>query len=266
MCRRQSDVSFFTSALSEDEIYPGGDVTIAEIAQRLHGRKSGAEWSALCPAHDDHNPSLSLKETKDGRILAKCHAGCEQRAVIAALKARGLWPGARRSDRRAIAAVYDYTDEAGQVLYQVVRTEPKGFYQRRSDGQGGWTNKKCKCQVLYRLREVLEAAVVFVVEGEKDAESLRARGFVATTNAGGAKAPWLPSFTEALRGREVILIPDNDNPGRQRVLTIARALLGHAAQIIVLELEDAKDVSDWFDRGHGELELISQVHGPEVRQ
>jgi DNA primase len=120
--------------------------------------------------------------------------------------------------------------------------------------------------VLYRLPEVMEAPIVFVVEGEKDVETLRSWGFVATTNAGGAKAPWLPQFTEALRGREVILIPDNDEPGRRRVLTIARALLGKAARIIVLELEDAKDVSDWFARGHSEVELIAHVEGQAVTQ
>ena len=95
----------------------------------------------------------------------------------------------------------------------------------------------------------------FVVEGERDAESLRSYGFVATTNAGGAKAPWLSSYTQTLTGREVILIPDNDDPGRQRVLKIARALLGHAARIIILEIEGAHDVSDWFAAGHSELEL-----------
>ena len=82
---------------------------------------------------------------------------------------------------------------------------------------------------------------------------------MATTNAGGAKAPWLPAYTAALRGREVILIPDNDPPGRQRVVTVARALLGHAARIIVLELEGGKDVTDWFAHGHSELELIAQL-------
>jgi 5S rRNA maturation endonuclease (ribonuclease M5) len=70
-----------------------------------------------------------------------------------------------------------------------------------------------------------------LVEGEKDVDTLRGHGFVATTNAGGAKAPWLSDFTESLRGREVILIPDNDEPGRARVLTIARALLGKAARL-----------------------------------
>ena len=70
--------------------------------------------------------------------------------------------------------------------------------------------------VLYHLREVLEAPIVFMVEGEKDVDKLREHGFAATTNAGGAKARWLPQYTEALRGREVYIIPDNDSPGWER--------------------------------------------------
>ena len=91
-------------------------------------------------------------------------------------------------------------------------------------------------------------------------------GFVATTNAGGAMAPWLPQFTEALRGREVIILPDADPPGRHRALTIARALLGKVARLVVLELEGAKDVTEWFARGHSEIELIAQLDGKEMTQ
>ena len=238
-------------------------MTAAEIAQALHGRKSGSGWVARCPAHEDTNPSLSLRDV-DGKVLVHCHAGCDQRRVIEALKDRGLWPESEMVSRSVITATYDYTDEAGKLLYQVVRTDPKGFFQRRPDGYGGWINKKGERQVLYRLREVLEAPIIFVVEGEKDVETLRDQGFVATTNAGGAKAPWLPQYTESLRGREVILLPDNDLPGRQRVLTISRALLGRAARLIVLELGDGKDVSEWFERGHSELELVTLVERPEV--
>jgi putative DNA primase/helicase len=238
-------------------------VTAAEIARTLHGRKSGEGWVARCPAHDDKDPSLSLRDV-GGKVLVHCHAGCEQGAVVEALKALGLWMESEPHQGRRILAEYSYTDETGQLLYQVVRTDPKGFFQRRPDGRGDWIHKKGERQVLYRLREVLEAPIVFVVEGEKDAETLRDQGFVATTNAGGAKAPWLPQYTESLRGREVILLPDNDPPGRQRVVTIARALLGHAARIIVLKLGDGKDVSEWFERGHSELELVALVERPEV--
>jgi putative DNA primase/helicase len=235
-------------------------MSAASIANQLHGRKSGLGWIAKCPAHDDRNPSLSLREV-DGKILVCCHAGCEQRAVVGALKSRGLWPEPEKRATQSIVAAYDYTDEKGDLLYQIVRLEPKRFLQRHPDGHGGWIWKKSKRQVLYRLPEVLEAPIVFFVEGEKDVETLRAHGFVATTSAGGVEAPWLPGFTSTLRGREVILIPDNDPPGRKRVVTIARALLGHAARIVVLELPGAKDTTEWFDRGHSELELISHLGG-----
>jgi hypothetical protein len=98
-------------------------VKATEIAPRLYGRRSGAGWVARCPAHDDKNPSLSLRDV-DGKVLVHCHAGCEQAAVIAALKARGLWSGHERDGTRWIVASYDYCDENGQLLYQVVRTDP----------------------------------------------------------------------------------------------------------------------------------------------
>ena len=237
-------------------------MTAAKIAEHLRGRKSGNAWLARCPAHDDKDPSLSLRDV-DGKVLVHCHAGCGQDAVIKALDARGLW-SQRDRQSRTIVATYDYTDEAGQLLYQVVRTEPKGFYQRRPDRCGGWNYEKGKRQVLYRLREVLEASIIFVVEGEKDVETLRSYGFVATTNAGGAKASWLPEYTAALRGREIVLIPDNDQPGRERVARIARALVGKVARLVILELEDGKDVTEWFQRGHSECELIAELDRNEV--
>jgi putative DNA primase/helicase len=233
----------------------------SDIARAVRGgRKLGAGWVVCCPAHDDRNPSLSIRDSSDGHVLVHCHAGCPQERVIAALKDLGLWPGRdKRFNCQRVVATYDYTDEDGSLIYQVLRMDPKGFFQRFPDGRGGWINRKHSRQVLYRLPEVLKAATAFVCEGEKDAERLREQGFVATTNAGGAKAPWLPQYTEALCGREVILIPDNDPPGRQRVLTIARALLGYATRIVVLDLTDGKDISDWFDRGHSELELVGLV-------
>jgi DNA primase len=148
----------------------------------------------------------------------------------------------------------------------VVRYDPKDFLQRRPDGHGGWVWKKSQSQVLYRLGEVRESPIVFVVEGERDVETLRDYGFVATTNAGGAEAPWLPQFTESLSDKEVILIPDNDPPGKQRVLKIARALAGRVTKLIVLELKGAKDIAAWFERGHAELELIALVEGQSVNQ
>jgi 5S rRNA maturation endonuclease (ribonuclease M5) len=234
-------------------------VTAADIARKLGGRKSGADWIAKCPAHDDTNPSLSLRDA-NGKVLVRCHAGCSQSSVLAALKALGLWPE-QEQRRNMIVAVYDYTDENGTLLYQVVREEPKNFKQRRPNGEG-WIWKKHPHQVLYRLPEVLESPIVFVVEGEKDVETLRHHGFVATTNAGGASARWLDDYTEALRGRECVIIPDNDDPGWQRASMIAKALLGAAVRIVIVDLpNNTKDISDWFAVGHSEVELIAMMEG-----
>ncbi len=68
-------------------------MTAEAIAKALGGRKAGRDWMARCPAHDDRKPSLSIATGDEGRVLVCCHAGCPQAAVVAALKARGLWPG-----------------------------------------------------------------------------------------------------------------------------------------------------------------------------
>jgi 5S rRNA maturation endonuclease (ribonuclease M5) len=166
-----------------------------------------------------------------------------------------------------IIATYDYTDELWALLYQVVRLEPKSFRQRRPDGRGGWIwGLGDVRRPLYHLPEVLESPIVFLPEGEKDVETLRAHGFAATTISGGAKAHWLPEHTDALRGREVILIPDNDTPGRERVARIARVLYGNVGRLVILTLDDsrAKDITDWFELGHSELELVEMLDGQGV--
>jgi 5S rRNA maturation endonuclease (ribonuclease M5) len=235
-------------------------VTFGTLIRGLEAKRSGQSWKARCPAHNDRNPSLSLREDC-GTILVRCHAGCTQAAVIAALRERGLWKpdSGRQEKQRRIVAEYDYTNERGELLYQVVRFEPKSFAQRYPDGRGNWIWRKHSRQVLYRLPEVLESPIVFVVEGERDVETLRSHGFVATTNAGGANAPWLASFNKALQHREVILLSDADLPGRKRVLAIARSLIGIAQRILVWEPEGAKDITEWFQKGHSELELIEAI-------
>lgn len=72
----------------------------AALAQALGGRKAGATWIARCPVHHDRNPSLSIAAARDGKVLVRCHAGCDQRDVITALKARGVWDGGYRPSIR----------------------------------------------------------------------------------------------------------------------------------------------------------------------
>lgn len=84
-------------------------MTDETIARALGGHRAGATWMARCPVHDDRSPSLSISAGKDGRVLVRCHAGCDQRDLIAALQERGLWQttgrllGIARKPRRWIA-------------------------------------------------------------------------------------------------------------------------------------------------------------------
>ncbi len=197
--------------------------------------------------------------------------------------------GSGTNGRPRIVATYDYTDEAGQLLFQVVRKEPgrdgrkKDFVQRRPDGRGGWIWKKGTRLVLYRLPQLLAAdpsRPVFVVEGEKDADSLHALGLVATTNPMGADAgtgekKWLPEFSESLRDRAVVLTPDNDDSGRKHVQTVARSLAGIARHIAILELPglpEKGDVSDWLTISGNDKEKLLRLaldapewEAPEIR-
>ena len=240
--------------------------TAEELARALGGRRSGAQWMARCPAHEDANPSLSISDGKDGKVLVHCHAGCSQDAVLAALRQQSLWPEPTTSERlqHGLVATYDYTDENGELLYQVLRYEPKDFRQRRPDGCGGWIrNVEGVRKVLYRLPKLLAAATepVFLVEGEKDVHSLERWGLLATCNPRGAGG-WREEYGDVLRGRECVILLDNDDVGRKHALTVAESLLSKAAPIRVIELPDLPhkgDVTDWIRAG-GTIAQLRQLY------
>jgi RecA-family ATPase len=174
---------------------------------------------------------------------------------------------------RRIVATYDYQDEAGKLLSQVVRYDPKDFRQRRPDGTGRWSwSVKGVQQVPYRLPELLEPLAqdrpVVVVEGEKDADALAKWNIPATCNAGGA-GKWCPELSEFFRGANVVIVPDVDlqtkNPdgtlrfhpdgrpiftGQDHARDVASKLAGIASRIRILELPGTgKDASDWINAG-----------------
>ena len=182
-------------------------------------RRSGDQFTARCPgpAHSqgDQLPSLSIKESPMGKVLLFCHReGCQTEDV---LKALGLtWKdlsenGSDKNDNSSpinhpmknsparITKTYDYTDVEGDLLFQVVRFDPKDFRQRRPDGKGGWIwNLKGVQRVLYRLPEISKAVragrTIYIVEGEKDVESLEKLGFAATCNPMGA-GKWIDEYS-----------------------------------------------------------------------
>lgn len=165
---------------------------------------------------------------------------------------------------------YDYLDEKGDLLFQVCRTNPKGFFQRRPDGKGGWIkNLNGVRRVLYCLPELLSAdreKTVYLCEGEKDCDALRKLNVVATTNSGGAEK-WRNEYNETLRGRNVVILPDNDEVGRAHARQVAASLRDVAESVKVMELPnlpDKGDVSDWLDAGGTVEKLLSMTESVET--
>lgn len=160
-------------------------------------------------------------------------------------------------------AAYDYTDAEGRVVYTVARFEKdayapgekKEFVQRTPLHEGLDPDTP---RLPYNLPEVVKAARVFVVEGEKDVETLRAAGIVATTSSGGAGARWDEAFAGWFRGKDVVVLPDNDGPGRAHGEAVAAALAPVARSVRTLALSALPkgDVTDWMEREGGTAERL----------
>ena len=154
---------------------------------------------------------------------------------------------------KTVAARYPYRDERDTLLFEVVRFEPKSFAQRRPDGRGGWVWGLDGAQrVPYRLPELLSTVgVVYVTEGEKDAERLADLGLTATCNPCGA-GNWRSEFGRHFVGRNVVILPDNDGPGLAHADSVARSLYPAAKSVRIVWLSgvpEKGDVTDWLAAG-----------------
>lgn len=226
----------------------------AAIGERHPQPIPGGEQRFLCPAHDDHNPSARWNSEKATWHCDVCGAGG---GYVDLAKRLGLslnGHGAPKAKGKGkITAIYAYVDEAGDLLFQVVRFEPKDFRQRKPDGNGGWVwSLKGTRRVLYNLPEVLKAVkekrFIFLVEGEKDADNLTQLDFVATTAPQGA-GKWLKGYTDTLKGARIALIPDRDEAGEKHRETVISELGGAPEELRVIDLPSGKDVSDWLTAG-----------------
>lgn len=247
--------------------------SLAAMAQQCEGaHRDKAGWRAKCPVHQGHSDnSLHLWEEGDN-LRVHCFSGCLAKDILGVLGVAG--PARQETPYEA---VYSYRDLQGYVLYQVVRLPGKQFRQRRPDpvepGKWHWDTKGVGL-VLYHLPEIQQAITlkqpIYLVEGEKDVETLRALGLVATCNRGGAMK-WDDSYTVELQGADVIILPDNDKPGKDHAALIAGRLRGSVRRLTVVtlpDLPDHGDVSDWLAAGHTlkDLQALVATASPTVEQ
>jgi hypothetical protein len=167
-----------------------------------------------------------------GGVLDLITRECPNADPLVWLRSEGLI-----GDDDPVIATFDYRDEDGKLLFQVCRTLAKKFYQRRPNGSGKWINSlEGVRRVPYRLPELLAGTgTVFIPEGEKHVEALIQGALQATCNPGGA-GKWQPEYGEFLRGADVVVLPDNDEPGKKHGQDIALKLHGVASRVRVLDL------------------------------
>jgi hypothetical protein len=234
------------------------------LGRALDGEVRGDQIRGPGPGHSAKDRSLCVKvdPSAPGGFVVHSFAGDDpiacrdyvrEKAGLGAFKPKGQGrkhSAASSGPQGRVDATYDYRDESGGLLYQVIRLKPKDFRQRRPDGSGGWIWKLGDVRrVPYRLAEILQFrdATVFVCEGEKDADRVASLGHCATTVASGK---WTDTCVQALAGRDIIVLQDNDGAGEKKALEAAQALHSVAQTIRIVLLPDLPpggDVSDWLD-------------------
>ncbi len=217
---------------------------------------NATQFKACCPFHADKTPSFFVDTKKN---LFKCF-GCDAAGSVidfvskkdgisvgdamkklSPAKAEPISPAAASK----LVATYDYTDETGNLVYKVLRYSPKTFKQVQiKDGKEVWNMEGVR-RVLYRLPRVLKSKIVWVVEGEKDADTLNTLGFIATCNVGGA-GKWMDGYTDSLKGKEIVICGDNDKPGIEHVAKVLDSIAGKVKSVRVVKVpEPFKDISDY---------------------
>lgn len=270
----------------------GYDEADRGTGRRCYGYLSGDGRFANC-TREEFAGALPLREQSGtyGHYLGPGECRCGQNHGAPAVSVK----------ERTLTDTYQYHDADGTLLYETCRYAIEGggktFRQRRPAPEGwqrcghdgcapaevdGWVwslagcncQEECRCihpvgRVLYRLPQLLAKlkrdpeVMVYVCAGEKDAETLRNFGLVATTNPEGeGKGKWRPQFTETLKGCHCAIMQDNDETGKAHAKEVADALTGVAATVRVIGLPGLKnhgDVTDWIEAGHSPDELAAIV-------
>jgi Protein of unknown function (DUF3987) len=272
--------------------YPIDRVLEALRGLGIEPAASGSGYSCRCPAHEDRSPSLTIGIGDDGRVLLHCHGGCSTGAVLAALdmEPKDLFPvpasasSPRRSSARPAGkpkqtfptteaaeaqvvrrvgrqptARWEYFDAAGDLVGLVIRfdgPDGKTFRPVSRTTSGSWVCEGMPApRPIFKLPQVLAAdGPVFVCEGEKACDAIRSLGLTVTTSPNGSKSAGKSDWSP-LKGRRVVILPDNDAPGAAYAAdVVGLALRAGAESVKVVRLIDLwpglpehGDAADWVE-------------------
>ena len=235
-------------------------MTFEEVCTKVGATKKGKEMRAVCPIHDDHDPSVAIADGGD-RVLLTCRAGCKTEDIVE------RW-GLKMSDLFTEEATpqevtyYTYTDRYGRPTNRKARAYPKKFWNERLEDSQWVMGLNGHAPELYNIVRVLDAVrsgkAVWLVEGEKDADTLTRKGQVATTNFDGA-GKWKNHYTEALKGGKVVIVCDKDEPGYKHALNVYEQIR-HGCKVKIVEPKEGKDATDHFSKGFDLEDFIEIGH------
>lgn len=234
---------------------------------------AGCSYEAILAALGESRSSDSLGDGGSAGLRSNAERPANKRAKVESDKRDP------KMQRKEIVAEYPYHDEQGREIYWVVRfvvhntdgTACKEFRVKRRARSGeesadGWIfNVKDLQLVPYNLPAVIDAQLVYIVEGEKDVEAMKSKGLIASCNPFGA-GKWRDEYSEWFRDKLVAILPDNDEPGSKHAEQVAASLHGIAKEVLIISLPDLPpkgDVSDFFDAGGTADDLMDLVQRGE---
>lgn len=238
-------------------------LTIHDVLSLFQGvQRTGAnQWLARCPAHDDRKQSLSISTGKDGRILLTCHAGCSFQNILqhVGLSVADLSPdkpSRGRFDYKNIVACYEYSNGTRKL-----RDSGKCFAWQHRDASGEWKSGRGNAPHALYTRGDKSSHFAYIVEGEKDVNNLHdATGALCFSSENGAGGnangkKWHASYNDALQGKTLRIIPDNDDVGRSFAAIIATEVASVASSVKILDLssqlpslKEKGDISDVLEQ------------------
>ena len=255
--------------------------SLHDIAARMEGVKwiqGGRAFVAICPYHGDTKRSMHVGPSRGFHCYGCLVSGNLSQLSEQLYNPCTMYEVAKKEYKKMVntyetwqeaEAIYVYTDCNGVPLYRVQKTPSKQYFYQKCTSSGLWQNGiKGVTRVLYRCADLCHENAserVFFVEGEKDAETLWKHRLVATTLPMGAGKRFPMSIYEPLRGRTVIIIPDNDYPGEQHADMVFDDLLIMECDVSILKVDGmgniavgaGGDITDWFEMG-GTKELLLQ--------
>lgn len=240
------------------------------ISTRLDGRRTDDGIICKCPAHHDEKASLSVTIASSGKLIWHCHAGCDWKHVGDKLRELGLMTDQplktvtstgeivdyRKPDLREVnkgkklVCSYPYLGDNGEVLFEKLRylnkDGSKTFQIRKTVGGQHFykgVTRGLKRIPLYNQNKCLFHDTIYVVEGEKDCDTLQEHKLLGVTNYDGAvgaytsKNKWKEYYSLPLKDKNVVIVADNDLPGIQHAQTVACKLFNVAKSVKVVRLD-----------------------------